>query len=152
MKASPNLCTFYLAGHLFGIDALDVQEIMPPQRITRVPLAPPAVAGLLNVRGELVTAINLRQRLGFPPSEPGAPAMNIVLRTSDGAVSLLVDAVGEVITLDESACEPVPPTLHGPARALTEAVVKLSDRLLLRLNTHALIGASAAEAAEPATT
>lgn len=140
MSIDTDVCTFSLAGHLFGIDALEVQEIMQPQRMTRVPLAPPAVAGLLNVRGELVTAIDLRRRLELPPRAAGAPSMNIVLRTGDGGVSLLVDSVGEVIKVSESACEPVPPTLRGATRAFTHTVVKLSDHLLLRLNTQAVLG------------
>ncbi len=145
MSTTREVCTFEVAGHLLGIDALDVQEIMQPQRITCVPLAPAGVAGLLNVRGELVTAIDLRQRLELParPSD----SMNIVLRTADGAVSLLVDSVGEVIRVSDDACEPPPPTLRGPARALTEAVVKLNERLLLRLNTLAVIGLSTTAAA-----
>lgn len=143
MSASCEVCTFEVAGHLFGIDALDVQEIMQAQRITRVPLAPLGVAGLLNVRGELVIAINLRQRLELPPRGADTPSMNIVLRTVDGAISLLVDTVGEVIRVSHDACEPPPPTLRGAARALTDAVVKLNDRLLLRLNTQAVIGCPA---------
>ena len=147
MSDSADVCTFEIGGNLFGIDALDVQEIMSPQRVTRVPLAPPGVAGLLNVRGELVTAIDLRQWLKVPARETGAGLMNIVLRTGDGAVSLLVDAVGEVLRIAESACEPVPPTLRGPVRTLTDAVVKLNDRLLLRLKTEAIFGLTAAAAA-----
>ena len=147
MNRSPDVCTFEIAGNLFGIDAIDVQEIMSPQRVTRVPLAPPGVAGLLNVRGELVTAIDLRQWLELPARIAGAALMNIVLRTGDGAVCLLVDAVGEVMRISESACEPVPPTLRGPVRALTEAVVKLNDRLLLRLKTQAILANTVALAA-----
>ncbi len=147
MSASPDICTFEIAGRLFGIDARDVQEIMSSQRVTRVPLAPPGVAGLLNVRGELVTAIDLRSALELPPRAPDAAPMNIVLRTADGAVSLLVDSVGEVMRIAETDCEPVPPTLRGPARALTQAVVKLNERLLLRLNTQAVLGNTVAAAA-----
>ena len=144
-----DLCTFYLAGYMLGIDALEVQEIMPPQRITRVPLAPAAIAGLLNVRGELVTAIDLRRRLELPPREAGAGSMNIVVRTAEGPVSLIVDAAGEVLKIGAGECEPVPPTLRGPVRALTEGVVKLHDRLLLRLNTPALLGAPTGDARGP---
>jgi len=148
MSALPEVCTFEVAGHLFGINAVEVQEIMQAQRITRVPLAPAGVAGLLNVRGELVTAIDLRSRLGFPARAADESSMNIVLRTADGVVSFLVDGVGEVVKIAEAACEPVPPTLRGPARALTDGVVKLSGRLLLRLNPEKVIGASAADPAD----
>ncbi|HEV7403922.1 MAG TPA: chemotaxis protein CheW, partial [Chthoniobacteraceae bacterium] len=107
------------------------------------PLAPAGVAGLLNVRGELVTAIDLRPRLELPARAADSAPMNIVLRTAEGAVSLLVDSVGEVIRVSDDDCEPPPPTLRGPARALTDAVVKLHDRLLLRLNTQAVISSPA---------
>ena len=143
MSATREVCTFEIAGQTFGVDALDVQEIMPPQRVTRVPLAPPGVAGLLNVRGELVTALDLRHALELPARAASVDPMNIVLRTGEGLVSLLVDAVGEVMPVAESACEVAPPTLPAPARALTEAVVKLNGRLMLRLNTQAVIGSTA---------
>jgi purine-binding chemotaxis protein CheW len=142
MSTGLEICTFEIAGQLFGIDALEVQEIMPPQRITRVPLAAPGVAGLLNVRGELVTALDLRPALELPARDAAARPMNIVLRTVDGAVSLLVDGVGEVLSIDAGACEAVPPTLRGPARALAAGVVKLKHRLLLRLNTAAVLGSA----------
>ena len=145
MNEPQDICTFEIAGQSFGIAALDVQEVMPPQRITRVPLAPPGVAGLLNVRGDLVTALDLRHALALPPRGADSAPMNIVLRTADGAVSLLVDSVGEVVSIDESACELAPPTLSAAARALTETVVKLKGRLLLRLNLAAVIGSTTAQ-------
>lgn len=139
MNPAREVCTFLLDGHLFGVDVVEVQEIIRPQQITRVPLAPPAVAGLLNVRGQLVTAIDLRRRLELPPRPPGAAPMNIVVRTTDGAISLLVDAVGDVVEIAEDAYEPTPPTVRGVAHELIRDVVKLHDQLLLRLNTAAVI-------------
>lgn len=139
MNTARDVCTFFLDGHLFGVDVVEVQEIIRPQRITRVPLAPPAVAGLLNVRGQLVTAIDLRTRLDLPPRPPETDPMNIVVRTADGAVSLLVDAVGDVVEIADDACEPTPPTLRAAARELIRDVVKLRDQLLIRLDTAAVI-------------
>ena len=134
MSTPREVCTFHLDGHLFGVDVVDVQEIISPQQMTRVPLAPPAVAGLLNVRGQLVTAIDLRRRLDLPPRPPEAAPMNIVVRTGDGAVSFLVDRIGDVCPVDADCFEPVPDTLTGPARELVTGVQKLPDQLLLILN------------------
>src|ERR1051325_8508575 len=122
-------CTFYVDGHYFGLDVLKVQEIIRYQEMTRVPLAASVVRGLINLRGQIVTAIDLRRRLGLPdrlsgdPQNPGADAgealpMNLVVRTDDGVVSLLVDEIGEVVEVDEDTFERPPPTLEGVAREL----------------------------------
>lgn len=124
-------CTFYLDGLLFGIPVLDVQEVIRHQRMTRVPLAPPVVRGLINLRGQIVTAVDLRHRLELPAAPADQLPMNVVVRTEDGAVSFLVDQVGEVVEVDESAREPAPETLRGEARRLTRGVFKLRNTLLL---------------------
>jgi purine-binding chemotaxis protein CheW len=148
MNTKPReICTFLLAGYLFGLDVMEVREVIPARRITRVPLAPPTVAGLLNVRGHLVTAIDLRPHLGLPSAPVKAEQMNLVMRTADGSASLLVDVVGEVIEVAPGAWEAAPPTLRGPARDLIHAVAKLSDRLLLQLNPAAVLAAALARPA-----
>ncbi len=144
MNGFHEVCTFLIDGHLFGIDVVEVQEVIRPQQMTRVPLAPRAVAGLLNVRGQLVTAIDLRRRLDLPARQAGMELMNIVVGTPEGAVSLLVDSVGEVLSIADDAYELPPPTLRPPARDVVRGVVKLSGRLLLHLDTKALIGGVAA--------
>jgi purine-binding chemotaxis protein CheW len=101
--------------------------------MTRVPLAVPAVGGLINLRGQVVTAIALRERLGLP-ADPERTPMNVVVRTNDGAVSLLVDTIGDVIEAHDKDFEPPPETLTGPARHLIHGAYKLDGKLLLALD------------------
>jgi purine-binding chemotaxis protein CheW len=128
------LCTFHLDELLCGIDVLTVQEVIRWQETTRVPLASPVVRGLMNLRGQIVLAIDLRRRLALPDRPPDQPPTNIVLRTADGVVSLLVDDVGEVVEVDGESFEPPPDTLRGVARDVICGVYKLKDRLLLVLD------------------
>ncbi|MCI0459904.1 MAG: chemotaxis protein CheW [Gemmataceae bacterium] len=127
-------CTFYVEGHYFGLDVLKVQEIIRYQAMTRVPLAPPVVRGLINLRGQIVTAIDLRRRLELPDRPAEQEPVNVVVQTDDGAVSLLVDEIGDVLQVSETAFEQPPETLRGTARALIRGVYKLPDRLLLILD------------------
>jgi purine-binding chemotaxis protein CheW len=129
-------CTFYVAGHYFGLDVLKVQEIIRYQEMTRVPLAPPVVRGLINLRGQIVTAIDLRRRLELTDRRPDQLPLNVVLRTDDGAVSLLVDEIGDVVEVSEKLFERPPETLKGTARELVRGAYKLPDRLLLILDTE----------------
>jgi purine-binding chemotaxis protein CheW len=128
-------CTFLLGGHHFGIDVLEVQEVIRHQEMTRVPLAPAAVRGLINLRGQIVTAIDLRRRLGLPDRPDGGLPVNVVVRTDDGAVSLLVDEIGEVLRVPDEAFERPPETLRGEGRELIRGAYKLDGRLLLILDT-----------------
>ena len=127
------LCTFYLDGLLFGVGVEHVQEVIPYQEMTEVPLAPRVIRGLINLRGQIVTAIDLRRRLELPDAANQFP-MNVVIRTEDGLVSLLVDAIGDVVEMDTAACEDPPPTLTGAARELIRGAYKMHDRLLLALD------------------
>jgi purine-binding chemotaxis protein CheW len=128
--------TFVLAGHLFGIEVVKVQEVLRYQRMTPVPLAPPDVAGLINLRGQIVTALDLRSRLGLPPRPDDRLPMNVVVRTPEGSLSLLVDEIGDVIEVAEDAFERPPSTLTGQARLLVRGAYKLDNRLLLVLDTE----------------
>lgn len=129
-------CTFFVDGHYFGLDVLKVQEIIRYQEMTRVPLAPPVVRGLINLRGQIVTAIDLRRRLELKERAPGQLPINVVVQTEDGAVSLLVDDIGDVLEVSEKTFERPPETLQGPARALIRGAYKLPERLLLILDTE----------------
>jgi purine-binding chemotaxis protein CheW len=129
------LCSFFLDGLRFGVDVQKVQEVVPYQEMTRVPLAPPTVQGLLNLRGQIVTGIDLRRRLDLPDRPAGKMPMNVVLRGEDSPVSFLVDDIGEVIEVDIEACERPPETLRGRVRELIEAVYPLPEELLLILDT-----------------
>lgn len=135
MAIERQFCTFHLGDLFLGIEVLQVQEVIRTQAMTRVPLAPLAVRGLINLRGQIVTAIDLRQRLGLPPREAGHDPMNVVVRTDEGAVSLLVDEIGDVLETEEDQYEAAPETLPAPARDLIRGVYKLPERLLLVLET-----------------
>ena len=127
------LCTFELAGMLFGVAATDVQEIARPQPITRVPLAHPAIAGLLNLRGQIVTTIDLRARLGLAPRPVTERPFNVVVRSADGVFSLLVDAIGDVVEPQAAQADHVPETVPITLRELIEETYKLPDRFLFAL-------------------
>jgi purine-binding chemotaxis protein CheW len=129
-------CTFYLDGHYFGLDVINVQEIIRYQEMTRVPLAPPVVRGLINLRGQIVTAIDLRRRLELEDRSSDQLPVNVVVKTADGAVSLLVDEIGDVLEVPEKLFERSPETLTGAARELVRGAYKLPDCLLLILDTE----------------
>jgi purine-binding chemotaxis protein CheW len=126
--------TFVLDGHLFGVEVETVQEVIRYQETTRVPLAPGAVGGLINLRGQVITALDLRHRLGMPERPHGSLPMNVVVRTEDGAVSLLVDQIGEVIEADARHFEHPPDTVSAQARDLIRGAYKLDGVLLLALD------------------
>jgi purine-binding chemotaxis protein CheW len=145
MAHSSQFCTFYLDQLLFGVDLKHVQEVIRPLRMTRVPLAPGVVQGLINLRGQIVTAVDLRRRLELAPRPPEALAMNVVVRSEDGAVSLLVDEIGDVVEVEESTFECPPETLRRMVRTMITGVHKLNDRLLLVLDTERACRITAAE-------
>lgn len=126
--------TFDVSGFYFGIDVLQVQEVLHCQEMTPVPLAPAVVEGLINLRGQIVTALDMRRRLGLPPRAVSETAMNVVVRTEEGAVSLLVDDIGDVVEADSSSYERPPENLDPAIRNLVRGVHKLKDRLLLVLD------------------
>lgn len=136
-------CTFRLGGHDFGVEVVRVQEVVLAQPMTRVPLAPAAVRGLMNLRGQIVTAVDLRRRLGLPDREEGGDPVNVVVRTDDGAVSLQVDEIGDVIPVAAADFEPPPETLRGPARGLIRGAYKLDGRLLLVLDADRAVDLAA---------
>ena len=135
MNASNQYCTFFLDGLFFGVEVQQVQEVIRYQELTRVPLASHVISGLMNLRGRIVTAIDLRQRLSLPERTGDKLPMNVVVRIDDGAASLLVDEIGDVQDVDADAFELVPDTLCGEARELIKGAYKLTDRLLLILDT-----------------
>lgn len=126
--------TFLVADLFFGVDVLRVQEVLRHQQMTLVPRAPDVVEGLINLRGQIVAAIDMRRRLGLPPRSGDCTTMNIVIRTEDGAVSLLVDEIGDVVDVDSASWEQPPENLNPAARDVIRGVFKLNDRLLLVLD------------------
>lgn len=123
------LCTFQLGGMWFGVDARLVQEVLRRQELTPVPLAPAHVAGLLNIRGQIVTALRLNERMGLTAQE--SDPLHVVVRTGSEAVSLLVDAIGGVVDVTQDEFEQVPSTTPPQLRPLLSGSYKLPDRLVL---------------------
>lgn len=134
-EATRQLCTFVLGDFLFGVDVTNVQEVIRYQEMTGVPLAPSIIRGLINLRGQIVTAIEMRARLGLPERE-GARPMNVVVRTGDGVVSLLVDEIGDVLEVEERVFERPPETMAGTFRDVVFGVYKLERQLLLLLDVE----------------
>ncbi len=134
------LLTFFLNDIYFGIDIQQVQEVIRAQEMTRVPLAPPDICGLINLRGQIVTIINLRQRLEMVDhsSSVGDVAFNIVIRHQDEVVSLLVDSVDDVKEVYPENFEPPPVTLKGRMRQVLSGAYKL-DRMLLVLDVKKIL-------------
>jgi purine-binding chemotaxis protein CheW len=134
MASLKQFCTFSVDDLLLALDVLEVQEVIRYQEMTRVPTAPAVLRGLINLRGQIVTAIDLRRRLELPPADDDRRPMNVVVRTDDGAVSLLVDEIGDVLQLDEQNCEPAPETIPGAIRNLVAGIYRLPDHLLIVLD------------------
>ncbi|HZT33134.1 MAG TPA: chemotaxis protein CheW [Bryobacteraceae bacterium] len=142
--AGGQFATFFVADLFLGVDVLQVQEVLRSQPMTRVPLAPEVIEGLINLRGQIVTAIDLRRRLKLPPRDDGQALMNLVVRTGDGAVSLLVDEIGDVLEVDTGAWERPPDNLDPAVRHLIQGVFPLDGHLLLILDTQQTLDLAAA--------
>ena len=127
-------CTFYLADLFMGIEVEKVQEILRFDGVTPVPLAPEPVSGLINLRGQIVTAIDLRRRVAVRDSEIAAQPMNIILSAAGGSLSFVVDRVGDVVEVEDADFEQPPDTLKGRARQLIRGAYKLERNLLLILD------------------
>jgi purine-binding chemotaxis protein CheW len=114
-----------------------VQEVLKQQELTTVPLAPREVSGLINLRGQIITTLELRTRLGLGARPPGAPAVNVVVRTAEGGVvSLLVDEIGDVLEPTDESFEALPETVPSRIRALVSRVCKLDGHLMLVVDTE----------------
>ena len=140
-EAAPNeenqvLVTLTVAGQLCGV------PVLAEQTITRVPLAPPEIAGSLNLRGRIVTAIDLRRRLRLPAAPPGQPRMSVVAEQGGELYALLVDQVSEVLSLDASCFERNPPTLEKTWADFSTGVFRLDERLLVVLDVSRLLALS----------
>jgi purine-binding chemotaxis protein CheW len=145
MNQSRQYCTFLVEDRFFGVDVTRVQEVIRYQDMTAVPLASAVIRGLINLRGQIVTALDMRARLGLPTLPLDRLPMNVVVRTDDGAVSLLVDEIGDVVEVPEGSRENVPETLIVSSRELITGVCKLKDRLLLILDTERAVAGLAPE-------
>ncbi|HMV38384.1 chemotaxis protein CheW [Plasticicumulans sp.] len=140
MSDDAQYCTFRLGSLFFGVEVTKVQEVIRYQEMTPIPLAQRTVSGLINLRGQIVTAIDLRRVLEFEDRPADERPMNVVIRTDEGAVSLLVDRIGDVMHVDSDSFERVPDTVTGVARDLILGAYKLPDTLLLVLDTDRIVG------------
>ncbi|HVW00660.1 MAG TPA: chemotaxis protein CheW [Planctomycetaceae bacterium] len=131
--------SFYVRDQLLGVPVNAVQEVLNPQSIARVPKAKPEIAGLLNLRGQIVTAIDLRKRLGLPELGEGRQSINVVISHQGEPYSLLVDEVGDVINVSGDALQPSPQTLDAQWKRLVAGVFRLEKRLFVILNVATLL-------------
>ena len=131
--------TMTIFGQLFGVPTQEVQDVHNSMTMTRVPLAPPEVAGALNIRGKIVTAIDLRTRLGLPKREPDEKYMSVVVEYQGDLYSLIIDNIGEVLTLDTVNFEKNPPTLDPIWREVATGVYRLEGQLLIMTSVKNLM-------------
>ncbi|MBW4602723.1 MAG: chemotaxis protein CheW [Calothrix sp. FI2-JRJ7] len=137
-------CTFFLDKIYFGIDVLQVQEVIRFTQITPVPLAPPDILGLINLRGKIVTIIDIKSRLQMNQNIKNYENnhennYNIILNNKSELVSLIVDDIGDVVEVAENQFEPPPATLKGKIRSLLKGAYKLQDKFLLIINVDKLL-------------
>jgi purine-binding chemotaxis protein CheW len=140
--------TAMIGGQLFGLPILRVQDVFMPERLTRVPLAPPDIAGVLNLRGRIVTLINMRSRLGLPVREDDSPAMAIGVEMRGESYGLLIDSVGEVLKFGDSALEPNMVNLDPRLARMSAGIFRLEGQLLMVVDIDRVldIGVKAAAA------
>ncbi len=140
MSSSTQYCTFYVNSHLFGVEVLEVQEVIRGLQVTEVPLAPSMIGGLINLRGQIVTVIDLRQRLQLPAqAETIEDPMNVVVHSGDEITSLLVHDIGDVIDVDADQYEDVPCNLGYAASDLITGAYKLDGKLMLVLDIDRVV-------------
>ena len=135
--------TTMIGGQLFGLPISRVQDVFVPDRITRVPLAEPEIAGVLNLRGRIVTAIDMRRRLGLPPRSDDKPSMAVGIEMKGESYGLLIDTVGEVMKLGEATLEPNPVNLDARLARVSAGVHRLDGQLMVILDVDSVLNASA---------
>jgi purine-binding chemotaxis protein CheW len=127
---SAQFATFHVGDLFFGIEAVRVQEVLRYQEMTPIPLSPKAIRGLINLRGQIVAAVDTRCTLGLPPHPGPDKPMNIIIQTDDGPTSLLVDSIGDVLEVPLNSYAPVPDNVPVHQRELIAGVYRLKDRLM----------------------
>ena len=136
-------CTFWVAGQYFGVSVNEVQEVLRHQPMTPVPRANEAVRGLINLRGQIVTAVDLRVRLGLPPRAEGELPMNVIVHSRGEVVSLLVDDIGDVIDTAGLEVESVPSTMPRQMADVVQCVRPMPDAVLLVLDADTAVDVGA---------
>ena len=131
--------TVLITEQLFGLPISRVQDVFMPERMTRVPLSAPEIAGVLNLRGRIVTAVDMRCRLGLPKREDNRPAMAVGIEFKGESYGLLIDSVGEVLKLDESTVEPNPVNLDPRLARVSAGVHRLEGQFLVVLDVDRVL-------------
>ncbi len=135
MTSAHQFCTFYLDHLLFGVESQKIQEVVTYRELRPVPLAPPVVSGLMNLRGQVVVALELRRQLELPERTSNLTAVCLVVHSTQGTVCLIADEVGNVVDVEEETFEPSPETLSPRLRSVILGVHKLEGQLLHVLDT-----------------
>ena len=138
---STRFVTFTLDGRLYGVRVESVQEVLRGLPRTRIPLAPATMAGLINLRGQVLSALDLREQLGLPPRDPEVDQMLVVIRVAGESIALLVDSIGAVVDVEDDQFESPPDTLTDPSRDMLLGAYKLDDQLLLALDVDRAVAA-----------
>src|SRR5437870_2988965 len=131
--------TAVIGGQLFGLPISRVQDVFMPERLTRVPLAAPEIAGVLNLRGRIVTAVDMRRRPGLPPPENGRPPLPVGIEVKGESYGLLIDSVGEVMKLADNTREPNPVNLDGRLALVSGGVHRLEGQLMVILDVDRVL-------------
>ncbi|MDR3443000.1 MAG: chemotaxis protein CheW [Legionella sp.] len=139
MSLERKICTFYVRKHFFGIDVTNVQEVIRSQKMTHIPLAKQTISGLINLRGQIVTVIDMSERLGLLHTEESEQLIHLIVCTEDGPVSLLVDDIGDVIDVSNDVFEIPPENIKGNIRHMLKEVCKLDEQLLLLLDLNKVL-------------
>ena len=137
--ATSDFVTMRVGSQMVGLPVLSVQDILAQQRLTRIPLAPPEVAGSLNLRGRIVTAIDMRKRLGLDPRPDDEPSMYVVVDYQGELYSLIIDAIGDVLSLPDDRFERTPATLDPTWLSVSTGVFRLDEELLVVLEVARIL-------------
>jgi purine-binding chemotaxis protein CheW len=138
-NGAEQLVTFIVSDQMFGLTALKVRDVLRQQPLTRIPLAKAEIGGAMNLRGHIVTAIDVRARLGAPPAPANASKMSVVVESGGEQFCLVVDAVGDVISVNAGEIEPNPASLSAAWAEVSRGVYRMKDRLLLLLDVEQLL-------------
>lgn len=139
--------TFRLANQWLGVPVILIQEVLTAEAVSNIPRSPDQVAGFLNLRGQIVTAVDLRVCLGLPSREDDQQVMNVVVRDGEELFSLIVDQVGDVVEVEERRIEQAPSTLPGVWKDVCTGVIRLDEGLLVILDVDQVLGSDSVRAA-----
>lgn len=139
LSSMEDYLTVKIADQLFGIPVLHVQDVLSIDKMTKIPLAPPEILGSMNLRGRIVTAINVRKRLGMDVKLDDSKEMSVVIEHEDELYSLVIDSVGDVIRLNKNDYEAVPATLDETWREIALGIYRIDDKLLVVIDVPKLL-------------